>query len=49
VPFLNIGILACQLALSKAPLESRILEKNHINFLHESVHFRIMKHFLVTV
>jgi hypothetical protein len=27
VPFLNIRILACQLALSKAPLESRILEK----------------------
>jgi hypothetical protein len=27
VPFLNIGILACQLALSNAPLESRILEK----------------------
>ena len=30
VPFLNIGILACQLALSKAPMESRILEKKII-------------------
>jgi hypothetical protein len=30
VPFLNIGILACQLALSKAPMKSRILGKKII-------------------